>query len=297
MWLVVICVIGGFWFSSRLTRWSDWMIRIGLYVLLIAMGMNLGRNEAVIRAIPALGAEAILFCLCASLLSLTAVILWERLFIHRYIRRKKPAEKVGIGHEVLLIGIITLCLVLGVFIGRHWIAMPTNLANVLFNIALIVICTAIGVTIRASLHFVTKTKKLWMYAMVPVLITIGSVGGGLLAGLITGRSLVDSAAIAGTMVFYSFASVVITHQSGIDVGLLALLSNILREILTFAAVPFLARFSDLSAFAVGGASTMDVTLPVIKRSLSDEYTLLAIFNGMVLSVFVPLLLIVLYGFA
>jgi uncharacterized membrane protein YbjE (DUF340 family) len=42
---------------------------------------------------------------------------------------------------------------------------------------------------------------------------------------------------------------------------------------------------------------MDVTLPVIKRSLPEEYTLLGIFNGVVLSVAVPLLLMLLYGLA
>lgn len=297
MWLVVICVIAGGVFSSRLLPWSDRMIRIGLYVLLIAMGMNLGRNREVLRSIPALGAEAVLFCLLACLFSLLLVILWERLFIHRFRQRPKTSGKANIRQEILLVGIIAVCLVFGLLAGRYWLAVPANLPQILFGAALVVICTAMGVTIRASLSFLTRTKKLWLYAMVPVLITIGSVGGGLFAGLISGRSLIDSAAIAGTMAFYSFASVVITQQSGIDAGLLAVLSNILREILTFAAVPFLARFSDLSAFAVGGASTMDVTLPVIKRSLPDEYTLLAIFNGVVLSVLVPLLLILLYSLA
>lgn len=297
MWLVAICVIIGFLLSKRLSRWSDRIIRLGLYILLIAMGMNLGRSEQILRAIPLLGAQALLFCLSSSLVSILAVFLYERLFIHRFIRRRQVQERSGLGREALLIGLITACIIAGVIGGRHWINMPSNLPEVLFNLALIVICTSIGVTIRASLHFITTTKKLWLYAMVPVMVTLGSVGGGLLAGLITGRSAVDSAAIGGTMVFYSFASVVITHQSGVDVGLLALLSNILREILTFAAVPFLARYSELSAFGVGGASTMDVTLPVIKRSLPEEYTLLGIFNGVVLSVAVPLLLIFLYSLA
>lgn len=295
MWLVAICVVIGLILSKRLSRWSDRIIRLGLYILLIAMGMNLGRSEQILRAIPLLGAQALLYCLASSLMSILAVFLYERLFIHRFIRRRKVAERSGLGREVFLIGVITACIIAGLISGRHWINMPSNLPAVLFNLSLILICTAIGVTIRASLHFITTTKKLWLYAMVPVMVTLGSVGGGLLAGLITGRSAVDSAAIGGTMVFYSFASVVITHQSGVDVGLLALLSNIMREILTFAAVPFLARYSELSAMGVGGASTMDVTLPVIKRSLPEEFTLLGIFNGVVLSVAVPLLLIFLYS--
>ena len=72
--------------------------------------------------------------------------------------------------------------------------------------------------------------------MVPVTVTNGSVGGGPLAGLITGLDPVDSAAIGGTMVFYSLASVIITI-SPVSISVFALLSNILREILT-AVAPF-----------------------------------------------------------
>lgn len=297
MWLVGICVIIGYLLGERLSRWSDRMIRVGLYILLIAMGMNLGRSEQILKAIPLLGAQAVLYCVASSLASILVVYFYERLFIHRFIRRRQPLERSALGREALLIGLIALCIIAGITSGRYWINMPSNLPAVLFYLSLIVICTSIGVVIRTSLHYISATKKLWLYAMVPVLVTLGSVGGGMLAGLVTGRSLVDSAAIGGTMVFYSFASVVITQQSGVDVGLLALLSNILREILTFAAVPFLARYSELSAFGVGGASTMDVTLPVIKRSLPEEYTLLGIFNGVVLSVAVPLLLMLLYSLA
>lgn len=295
MWLVAICVIIGYLLGKRLSFWSDRIIRVGLYILLIAMGMNLGNSDQILQAIPLLGAQALLYCAASSLVSILAVFIYERLFIRRFIRRRKPLERSGMGREALLIAIIAICIISGFISGHYWINMPANLPAVLFNLSLIVICTSIGVTIKTSLHFITSTKKLWLYAMVPVMVTLGSVGGGLLAGLITGRNAVDSAAIGGTMVFYSFASVVITHQSGVDVGLLALLSNILREILTFAVVPFLSRYSELAAFGVGGASTMDVTLPVIKRSLPEEYTLLGIFNGVVLSVAVPLLLIFLYS--
>ena len=209
----------------------------------------------------------------------TGLLLYERLFIHRFIRRRKPRERSGLGREALLVGIITACLIAGVLGGRYWVSMPSNLPSVLFSLSLVIICISIGVTIRGSLQFLTRTKKLWLYAMVPVMVTIGSVGGGLLAGLITGLDPVDSAAIGGTMVFYSFASVIITHQSGVDIGLLALLSNILREILTFAAAPFLTRFLSYRHSGIGGASTMDVTLPVIKHSLRKNTPSLGIFIG------------------
>lgn len=296
MLVVAGFIIVGFILDGKIRRWTDRMIRLGLYLLLIAMGLSLGNNEQIFLAIPSLGMKALVFCIMSCLISIIMVVLWERLFIHRFIRPKGKARNFSIGKEGRMMLMLILCLGFGILAGRRWLGMPLNLPPWMFNIALFLICIGIGATIRASTRFLTHIKKgLWVYAIVPVLITIGSLVGGLIAGLITGQNPVDSAAISGTMVFYSFASVIITKQSGFDVGLLALLSNILRELAMFALGPVLARYSDLAPLAVGGASTMDVTLPVIKRSLAEEYTVLAVFNGMVLSIVVPILLMLLYG--
>ena len=79
MWLVLIFLIVGFIFSNRLYRWADPMIRTGLYILLVAMGMNLGRNQEIMQAIPMLGAQAVLYCLATSLVSVLVLLLYERL--------------------------------------------------------------------------------------------------------------------------------------------------------------------------------------------------------------------------
>jgi uncharacterized membrane protein YbjE (DUF340 family) len=70
----------------------------------------------------------------------------------------------------------------------------------------------------------------------------------------------------------------------------ALLSNILREIITLLATPILVLyFGKLAGIASGGATSMDTTLPVITRYSGKEWSIIAVFSGVVLTILVPFL--------
>ena len=66
------------------------------------------------------------------------------------------------------------------------------------------------------------------------------------------------------------------------------MANIFREILTLFGAPFLARyFGKLAPICAGGATTMDVTLPVITQVCGKEWTVMAIFHGILMDFSVP----------
>jgi uncharacterized membrane protein YbjE (DUF340 family) len=70
----------------------------------------------------------------------------------------------------------------------------------------------------------------------------------------------------------------------------ALLSNIFREVATLLTTPILVRyFGKLAGIASGGATAMDTTLPVISRYSGKEYAIIALFSGIVLTILVPFL--------
>jgi uncharacterized membrane protein YbjE (DUF340 family) len=71
---------------------------------------------------------------------------------------------------------------------------------------------------------------------------------------------------------------------------IALLANIIREVITLISVPILVRLGNLAPIAAGGATSMDTTLPLISRYVPCEYTVIAVFSGLVLSMIVPLLI-------
>lgn len=127
--------------------------------------------------------------------------------------------------------------------------------------------------------------------LIPLLIASGSIlASGLAAGLLPGLSFREGAAVGAGFGYYSLSSILITRISGEALGLIALLSNIFREIFALTATPLLVRHCGrLSGIAAAGATAMDTSLPVIVRFTGREYALIAVFSGLVLTLLTPIL--------
>ena len=67
-----------------------------------------------------------------------------------------------------------------------------------------------------------------------------------------------------------------------------MLSNIMREITALLGAPLLVKyFGKLAPISVGGATTMDTTLPIITRCSGKEFVIISIFHGFVVDFSVP----------
>jgi uncharacterized membrane protein YbjE (DUF340 family) len=130
--------------------------------------------------------------------------------------------------------------------------------------------------------------------LVPLGIALGSLAGAALLGLaLPGIGLRESLAVGAGFGYYSLSSVIVSQLHSEALGVIALLANVAREVITILAMPLLARMGNLAPIAAGGATSMDTTLPMISRYVPGEYTVVAVFSGLVLSLLVPLLLPVL----
>ena len=108
--------------------------------------------------------------------------------------------------------------------------------------------------------------------------------------LLTHRSLTDCLAIGSGFGYYSLSSIFITEYRGAELGTIALLANISREIITLLAAPLLVRwFGRLAPISAGGATTMDTTLPIITRTSGQEFVVVSIFHGFTVDFSVPFL--------
>ena len=88
-------------------------------------------------------------------------------------------------------------------------------------------------------------------------------------------------------------------QIGLDaatqLGMLALLVNIAREMTALVAGPWLAGiFGRYAPTAAAGVTSMDVTLPMIVKSTGHAMAPVALMHGMVLEICVPLM-VTLFG--
>lgn len=128
--------------------------------------------------------------------------------------------------------------------------------------------------------------------LVPLCVIIGTaLGLSVLYLLYPVYNYNEYMAIGAGYGYYSLSSIFITEISGELLGVVALLSNIIREIITLLFTPvFFKYFGKLAPISSGGATAMDTTLPVITKFVGKEYAIVSVFSGVVLTILVPLII-------
>ncbi len=127
--------------------------------------------------------------------------------------------------------------------------------------------------------------------MLPAMTIVGSLAGTAAASaLLPHRHLFDCLAIGSGFGYYSLSSIFITEYKGAELGTIALIANIMREILTLLCAPLLVKFfGKLAPISMGGATTMDTTLPIITRTSGQDFVIVSIFHGFCVDFSVPFL--------
>ena len=128
-----------------------------------------------------------------------------------------------------------------------------------------------------------------------MLLPVGTILGTLTAAalvslLFSHRTTTECMAVGSGFGYYSLSSIFITEYKGAELGTVALLSNISREIITLLCAPLLVRwFGNLAPISSGGATTMDTTLPIITQCAGQKFVIISIFHGFVVDFSVPFL--------
>ena len=158
--------------------------------------------------------------------------------------------------------------------------------------ALMALMFCVGITIGNDSTMLNRFHHLDLRLMLlPLCTIIGTLGGSMaVAWLLPERQLTSCLAIGSGFGYYSLSSIFITEMRGAELGTIALLANIMREMVTLLGTPLLARwFGPLAPISVGGATSMDTTLPIITQTSGKEYTVVSIFHGFVTDFTVPFL--------
>ncbi len=158
----------------------------------------------------------------------------------------------------------------------------------------------IGISIGYSGNLRKTFGKVTLRSLsLPLGTMIGTLFMSALAGLCLGRfALTDYLAVGSGLGYYSLSSVLIIDlksdtagiQTATQLGMLAMLTNIIREMTALIGGPWFARLCGRYApTAAAGVTSMDVTLPMIIRCSGQELFPVALMHGMVLEICVPVL--------
>lgn len=188
--------------------------------------------------------------------------------------------------------IITGCFVAGVLLGRFFEVPDLFTEGEVALYVLYVLMFLVGVSIGRDREILKALRQQNLKIVLVPLATISGtfLGSALISGVMQGRSLTDCLAVGAGFGYYSLSSVFITQYKGAELGTIALVSNVLRELTALLAAPWLVRyFGRLAPIAVGGATSMDTTLPVITRYSGKEFVVVAMVHGMTVDFCVPFL--------
>lgn len=211
----------------------------------------------------------------------------------------KPAENKGLQGSSLLRGLKVMkgsLIVVGFFVigllGGIEKMVPSWLLD--GDVSFVALCglllfVGLGIGLNPEMKKEVRSLSPRM-ALLPVVTIIGSWLGALLIWTVLHRTLSDCMAINSGFAYYSLSSIFITEYRGAELGTIALLANIIREMLTLLGAPLMARwFGPLAPISAGGATTMDTTLPILSQTVGQRYVALSIYHGFVVDFTVPFL--------
>lgn len=192
-----------------------------------------------------------------------------------------------------LILIILLALVIGIAAGLMGIVPPSVESNIdtLIMVMLCLLLFVIGLDMSQNKSVIKEIRRIgWKMLLLPVFIAAGSILGALAAGLVSGMDPRYAMAIGAGFGWYSLSAVMLTGLVGAQIGTMALLSNIFREMLSIVIMPLVVRYcGKIAAIAPGGATTMDTTLPIVVRYAGSEMSVISFVSGFTLSMLVIVL--------
>lgn len=163
---------------------------------------------------------------------------------------------------------------------------------------LYVLMLFIGISIGSN----DNIKELKGYLKPQVLLIPAATVGGTfifsaIAGLILSQwSIFECMAVGSGFAYYSLSSVLITQlkepglgiQLASELGTIALLANIFREMTALLGAPLIYKyFGKLAPIAAAGVTSTDVLLPSITRYSGKEVIPIAIIHGLIINVSVP----------
>ena len=174
-------------------------------------------------------------------------------------------------------------LLVGWFVGMLARVNPPGLAidAELYTLALLV---GLATGPSLSLGSIMEGGRVGLLASVSSI--IGSAAAGLALSRILGVRLGASLAIALGMGWYTYTGPTVALYEGPMLGAVAFLANFMREQLTFIIVPMMPGNPE-SLISIGGATSMDDTLPVYISALGYEYMAASVSSGLLLTILVP----------
>lgn len=216
------------------------------------------------------------------------------LIVDRYFPLPKPSSDhtttpPSIRGALLTLAKLLLAVAVGYLLGLSLLSTPyllTNISQLLLLLMLLLVGIELGNSqIRLS-RLLLNRHALFITSMV----IIGSALGSLLAGYALHLPVKTSLALSASYGWYTLSSVVLSNNLSPVFGAIAFFNDLSRELLAILLIPFIAQRYSAVALGICGATSLDMTLPILQKSAGNHIVPCAISQGIMLTLLAPILL-------
>ncbi|MDM8162611.1 lysine exporter LysO family protein [Collinsella intestinalis] len=321
--MVVGMLAGRFAVPERFRPYNGKLQTVCTCLLIGSMGASIGSGEGFLASVAAWGGKSLVFCLIPTACSVVLVyLLTARLLdapapgsissasasaggaVAPAADPAAPAADRAGGKSKLRLPIdgmavaALIMLALGIALG---VAAPDSaLVRVLGDASepvLWVLMALVGIGVGMHRGLVASIREHHLKMLViPAGVVVGSLVGGALAALPLGFTVREGMAAASGLGWYSLAGVTIENVAGAELGGIAFLANLMRELLSFFCIPWIARhLNGYACIAAGAATSEDTTLPMMIRYTDERCVVYSLINGVICSACVPVLIALCLG--
>jgi uncharacterized membrane protein YbjE (DUF340 family) len=290
--LVLMPLFIGFVIPSNpsLTKFADKGLSYLVFIILALIGIELSQVEELGSKL----GEIALYVTVLSVLTIGTGLLALMLFDHlRPWHAKKPTAK-SQQHRVSIRGSLmqVICVVIGFVIGYF---LPTSYMphENTMTVMLMLLILLVGIGLKGSGITLKEVLLNRRGVEMSVIFTLSVLVGGLLFALIfTDVSWTKGLALASGFGWYSLSAIVMTDAYGAIWGSVALFNDLIREFFALIFIPVFMRQYPSAAVGLGGATSLDFTLPIIQQSGGLKVVPLAISFGFIINIVSPVLMVV-----
>ena len=255
------------------------------YIILIAIGIEFFQ---VLHALPSIWTILLPALMVSAATSIGAFSCCYLLF--KTLNSQPSHGKVDISlllNSLLNIAYALFALSLGIFLAYLLEMFKWNLS---LNSWWLLLGFMLLIGLDLAEHPLDRTWLNWRIFCVPIGCIIGSIFGAYISYLVLDDlTWMDALLLSQGYGFYSMSSIVITELKGPELGSIALINDLMREIFAILLMYAIGWRYPRSAIAAAGATAMDVTLPMIKQACGHEFIPHAMLSGFVLSIIAPIL--------
>ncbi len=269
------------------------VVSICLYLILLVIGISLGQLDDIVTKLPQIGTTALTLSLIIHSCNILALVVydkWQPMKREVVAQDELPSRFSQLLDSLKLVGTTMAGGILG-FLTKGMVEFPLHASTYV----LVIMIFGVGIQLRNSgipLREVFLNKR-GIYTS--IIFIISSLVGGAIAAWVLALPLAKGLTFASAFGWYSLSSVLVNDAWGAIYGSIAFFNDLSREILCLFMIPFFMRLFPSTAVGLGGATSLDCTLPIIQKSGGIQVVPLAISFGFIVNLVAPLLLAIFIG--